>query len=848
MLSIYDLRCEYSQTPLFVDNPNPVFSWKLKSDNLSVFQVAYRLVIDGIYDSGRVESGNSAFIEYKGTSLSPETKYSYCVTVWDNHGEEASASGRFITGLLSPDLFEAKFIESDGETAIFCRHFKIEEPICAAYLYATCYGVYDAYINGKRVGDAYLAPGFISYNKRLEYQSYDITDMLSGQNAIGITVGEGWCRSRLRWNGDCNRTKPYFGRKCALAAQIIIVYESGRRELICTDNTWKELPSEIVYSDIYNGEICDASLIVPYSDPAFCLDEYPCASVSDYTTDHIVCGTGLPVRIIEEIKPIEIIHTPNGETVVDFGVNMVGWAEFTAYGNPGDRVVIDHAEVLDGDGNFYMENMRFATNEVIYTFANEGKATFHPRFTFQGFRYVRVKEFPGEVSLDSFRGLVIHSDLRRIGNFECSDERVNRLYENIIRGQVGNSVDIPTDCPQRDERGGWTGDTQIFNRAFVRNFESPKFFEKWLHTMSADQYPDGMITDTVPDFDSNHIACGYGDACTMIPWEIYMQSGDLQLLARQYSTMKKWIDYVKNQGDNELLWNTGEHYGDWLAMDDRSCFGNQTDSYDDRSINEYSGATEHYFMATAFFSHSAHLTALTARELGFDDEAQYYEKLSSDIKIAFAKEYLDENEDPKIKTQTAYVLMLKFGLVKDEKKAAAKLNKLVADNGNRLTTGILGYGDLCPMLTKYGYADTAYSLLLQTGCPSWLYAVERGATTVWEHWDSLKEDGSFCNPDMNSFNHPTFGNIGMWMYTDMAGIYPTKPGYKEFVIAPVHDGENRINYVKASINTPYGRIASSWTTKDGKTEYIVEVPENTIGTFVYPDGRKEKLVSGKYKF
>lgn len=845
MLKLYDIRCDFRENPNFLNNTNPGFFWKLKSDNKGVFQKAYRLIIDGVYDSGRVESDASVQVECEGLLLRAETEYTFSVEVWDNKGENAKGAGRFTTGLMSADGFVAKFIESDEEVAVFQKKFEIHKKIKKAFLYATAYGVYDAYLNGKRVGDDYLAPGFISYNKRLEFQSYDITDMVKKENAIGVTVGEGWCRSRLRWNGDENRTKPYFGRKCALAAQIVLYYEDGEREVIVTDGTWRELPSEVIYSDIYNGEICDGRRKIKYDDYSVNTNEYPFAKVSDYTTDHIVCGMGLPVRETEIIKPKEIIKTPKGETVIDFGVNMTGWAEFTVEGNAGDRVIYDHGEVLDRDGNFYTENLRFAKQEVIYTLG-DGITTFHPRFTFMGFRYVRVKEFPGEVTLNNFIGRVIHSDMRRIGHFECSNEKVNKLYENIVRTQRSVSVDLPTDNSQRDERGGWTGDTQLFSRTAVRNFESPLFYEKWLATMAADQYEDGMIPDTVPEFNANHTACGYGDACTIIPWEIYLNSGDKQLLKRQYPVMKKWIEYIKAQGENELLWNTGEHYGDWLAMDDRALFSDQAEGYEDQSINKYSGATDHGYLATGYFSHSALITSKVAGVLGYEEEAKQYKKLHNDIREEFRKVYLDGNEDPKIKTQTAYALGLKFGLFDDPELAAAKLNKMIVNNDSKICAGILGYGDVCPELTKYGYKETAYSLLLQTKCPSWLYAVEKGATTIWEHWDGIKEDGTFCDPDMNSFNQPTLGNIGFWMYSFMAGIKPIKAAYKEFEIAPETD--ERIDYVSASIDTPYGKIVSSWKKEKTKTVYEIEVPENTEGEFVFPDGGRKKIFSGKYQF
>lgn len=825
MLEIYDLKCEYFSNPTCIDTKKPRFFWKIKSDGKNIMQQAYEIEVEGVWKSGKIEDSASIQVEYAGLPLEPETKYSYTLKVWDNRGEYAEKSGYFETGLMDKSRFTAKFISADSDIAVFRKKFAADGRVKSAKIYAAAYGTYDIYMNGARVGDEYLAPGFTSYKKRLQYRMYDVTDLISANNAIGITVAPGWCRGTIGWGNQKN----FFGFKCAAAVQIAITYENGEKELVATDESWRVLPSEVTYSDIYNGEICDARKILPCSEPSFDDTNYPFAAVENYGNENIVSSVSAPVRIVKTVKPIEIIKTPLGETVIDFGQNMVGWAEFTVTGKAGEKVCIDHAEVLDKEGNFYTENLRSAKERVEYIL-KDGTQTYHPRFTFQGFRYIRINEFPGEVSLDNFTGRVICTDMNRTGYFECSDKLVNKLYENVIWGQMGNFVDIPTDCPQRDERLGWTGDAQVFVSTASVNFDVAAFFDKWLRDMAADQCENGAVPKVIPNVLDEIPSSAWGDAATICVWEMYIKYGDIRLVERQYPCMKSWVEYIRAQGDNEFLWNTGFQYGDWLAMDSKE--------------GSYVGATSTDLIATAYYAYSTELLVKAARLLNRENDVNEYETLYNNILTEFNNEFVTKNGRIADTTQTANVLPLKFNLVKNKKRLAETLNRMIIENGRRLTTGFVGVSYLCPVLSEYGYDKTAYDLLLQTEFPSWLYSVLKGATTIWEHWDGIKPDGSFWSRDMNSYNHYSYGAIADWMYTVMAGIKPSSPAYKTITVKPVTD--ERISYVKASIETLCGRVVSEWETKNGKTTYTVEIPANTTAEFVYPDGTVKKLGSGKY--
>ena len=689
-----------------------------------------------------------------------------------------------------------------GDTCpVFKKNFNAPGKIKTAKLAITAKGVYEATINGALVGDFFMAPGWTSYDKRHLYQEYDVTQMLKADNTIEVTVGRGWYSGRLGFGGG--RTN-IWGKDYGLIAQLEIVYENGEATTISTDHTWEYAKSPILFSDIYDGEIYDARITPGNWQPAGILDE---------PTNHLLPHDGEFVREFERLKPVKLITSPKGETILDFGQNLTGRLEFTVNANAGDEVKISHAEVLDKDGNFYTENLRSAKSLIEYT-CKDGLQTYKPHFTFMGFRYIRLDKYPCEAKEKDFTAIVAHSDIKRTGYFNSSHPKLNRLFENIIWGQKGNFLDIPTDCPQRDEKLGWTGDAQVFVRAAAYNFDVQKFFKKWLRDLAADQFPDGAVPYVIPDVLSvpggkrSGLSAAWGDAAVICPWQIYLTYGDKDILAEQYDSMTQWVEYIRNTGDNEFLWDSGEQLGDWLGLD--------------ATEGSYTGSSDKYFIATAFYAYSTSLLIKTAKVLGKD--FWEYEKLYNGIVDAFYKTFT-------CKTQTEHALAIYFGLT-DKQKAASDLAKMVIENGNKLTTGFVGTPYLLHALSENGYATVAYNLLLQEEMPSWLYQVDQGATTMWEHWDGIKENGEMWSANMNSFNHYAYGAVADWMYGVAAGIQvdEDKPGFEHIILKPVAD--KRLEFLEASIDTRYGRVWSKWTAEGDKFKYEFKVPTTatiTIG-------------------
>ena len=731
----------------------------------------------------------------------------------------------------------AEFIVSDvdlGEGApVFRKTFTTTKKAKNAVLEISALGVYEAELNGKRIGKFIMAPGWTSYRNRLQFQTYDVTGLLERNNVFDIEVGNGWCRGRLAW--DPNRK--HWSEELAAIAKLVITYEDGSTEEIKTDSSWVSAQSPVLFSELYDGETYDARI-----KPA----NWTPVKLLSYNKDVLIPQEGEEILEIEELKAVRLIRTPKGETVLDFGENIAGYVRFRVKGNPGDVVEFSHAEILDKDGNFYTDNLRSAKQKIIYI-CDGNEAVYRPQHTFQGFRYVRLDRWPGEVNLDDFTAVVICSDLKRTGRFECSNPKINQLYKNVIRSQVGNFIDVPTDCPQRDERLGWTGDAQVFAKTAAYNFDVRKFFKKWLRDLKADQHPDGRVPFVIPALvndgtepvglgpsdvtdDGRKNSSAWADASVIIPWQMYLAYGDASFLEEQFESMKAHIDWVRRSGDNEFLWNVGFHFGDWLATD---C-----------PEGERVGPTDIALISTAYYAYSTFLFVKIGKILGHDMSG--YEALYQNIRAEFNKHFVRGGRMTS-DTQTAYVLVLHFDLVDNKKPFVEWLAKLVRDNGNKLTTGFIGTAYLMQTLSQYGYDDVAYSLLLQEEFPSWLFSVNQGATTIWEHWDSLRPDGSMWDTSMNSFNHYSYGAVASWMYGVMGGINAVEeaPGYKKILLRPVTDP--RIDYVKASLDTKYGTVESSWERKDGKVSYRFVVPEGTTAT-VDLGSIKEEVGAGTHEY
>lgn len=705
------------------------------------------------------------------------------------------------------------------ECPIFKRQFKIERALKNATLYITALGVYEATINQKRIGEYILAPGWTSYNNRIQYQAYNITDQLDTHNELLITVGKGWCLGRIGWES----TGKIWSEELGIIATIKLEYTDNTTETIITDTQWQTALGPVLFSEIYDGEIYDAR-ITPQN--------WQDAVVFNHSKEILVPQDGEIIKEIERVKPIALITTPKGETVIDFGQNLTGYVEFTIKGNAGDIVQLSHAEVFDQEGNFYTDNLRGAKQNIKFICSGD-TVRYKPHFTFQGFRYIRLDSWTTDIDINDFCAIVVHSDIKRTGYFECSNPMLNQLFKNIIWGQKGNFLDVPTDCPQRDERLGWTGDAQVFIRAAAYNFDVSSFFTKWLRDLRADQFEDGGMPHTIPNpklMNNSGNSAAWADAAVICPWQMYLSYGNKGLLAEQYDSMAKWVNYIRAQGDNEYLWNNGGHVGDWLALD----------AVDGR----WQGSTDEHLIATAFFAYSTSLLIKAGRVLGKD--VSDYEMLHRGIVSAFQKEYMSE-AGMICNTQTAHVLALYFDLANNKQMIADNLAKLIIDNGNRLTTGFVGTPYLLHVLSDNGYADLAYTLLLREEYPSWLYPITKGATTIWEHWDGIRPDGSMWNKEMNSFNHYAYGAVADWMYAVMAGINidENAPAFEHIIFRPITD--TRLEYVRASIESRFGLVASQWTRVNDEIKYSFNVPPNTTAT-IYINGDFHTVGAGEYHY
>ena len=833
--------------PISIDAVTPRFSWQINAgDTRDVVQTAYeiRIGIDPLIRSNRhlvwgskkVMSDQSVYVDYQGEPLLSGRKYTWQVRVWGKKGEpsEWSAPAYFTMGLLHVVDWKAQWI-TPGFTEdsimrpspLFRKEFALTKKIRSAIAYITAHGLYEARINGARIGDAYLTPGWTSYNKRLQYQAYDVTAMLKqGVNAIGATLGSGWYRGGVGYNPKPN----LYGKDIALLFQLEVTYTDGTKAIIASDDSWKSSTGPVRFAEIYNGATIDNRMQQPgWSAADFDDKAWSGVKVQNFAKDILIATVNEPVRKHELFKPVKIFTTPKGEKVIDFGQNLVGWVKLKVIGKAGDKITLSHAEVIDKAGNFYTENLRSARSQDIYILKGDGEEVFEPQFTWQGFRYVKVEGYQGDLKEEDFTAVALYSDMKPMGTFTCSNPLINQLQHNIQWGQKGNFLDVPTDCPQRDERLGWTGDAQAFSRTATYNMNVHNFFTKWLKDVAADQYPDGRIPHVIPDVlergrNANGGSTGWADVSTIVPWNIYLAYGDKRILENQYSSMKAWVNYMQTESRNNL-WASGSHFGDWL-------FYSLNDDNDGRSA-----ITNKYLIAQCFYAHSTQLLIDAAAVLGKTEDVTYYTGLLAKIKNAYLQEYVTPSGLISSDTQTAYVLALEFDMLPDNlrQQAAARLVANIREYGNHLTTGFLGTPYICEVLSRFGYSNVAYNLLLQDTYPSWLYPVKMGATTIWERWDGIKTDGTFETPTMNSYNHYAYGAIGDWMYRTVAGI-DTKtdgPGYKKIVIKPMLGG--RLEYVNADYETNYGKVSSHWKIEGGKVYLDVEIPANTTATIYIPN-------------
>lgn len=851
--NVSHLLCENKIDPLGVDMAQPRLTWQLESPRRNVLQTAYEIRVaddaaslqagkDLQWSSGKVTSSQSVLIPYGGAPLASGKKYYWQARVWDNSGH-ASAWSRpafWQTAFLQPGDWKAKWIGvgyTEGSvqrpSPLFRKTFSANKKIRSATASITAQGMYEAFLNGKRIGNACLTPGWTSYNKRLQYQVYDVTSLLqNGGNAVGVVLGNGWYRGNIGFGGNKN----FYGKNLALLFQLDISYTDGTNETVVSDETWKSSTGAIRSSEIYHGEVYDARKEeAGWNTAAFADKDWAGVRVMETPKTSLIATYNQPVTKHETFKPVKIFRTPKGELVADFGQNLVGFVQLKVNGKSGDSITISHAEVLDKTGNFYTANLRSAKQQNTYVLRGGGEERFEPHFTFQGFRYIKVEGFPGELRPENLTATALYSDMPVTGSFSTSNALLNQLQHNIQWGQRGNFLDVPTDCPQRDERLGWTGDAQVFARTASFNMNVHSFFSKWLKDVAADQEPTGSVPFVVPNVlgASSGGSAGWADVATIIPWTMYLAYGDKKVIEDQYPSMKAWVTYMQNNATNDL-WNKGFHFGDWL-------FYRPDDDNDGRAA-----ITDKYLIAQAFYAYSTQLLINAATVLGKQDDVATYSAQLQRIKDAFLKEYVTPSGRLVSSSQTAYVLALNFDLLPEalRSQAAERLVQNIKSYNTHLTTGFLGTPYLCHVLSRFGYTDVAYQLLLQENYPSWLYPVKMGATTIWERWDGQKPDSSFQTPGMNSFNHYAYGAIGDWMYRVMAGIDtdPSAPGYKKIIIRP--QLTDKLTFAAADLQTYYGSVGSHWKREGNKVQLDVVIPANTTATVYIPSTSPDAVREG----
>ncbi len=847
--TVSSLKCEYHVDPVGMDVALPRLSWQIVAGENNFVQQAYEVrvaetpenLVKGkhlVWDTNKVNSSESVNVAYAGPEAKSMQRLWWQVRIWDGKNKVSAWSepAYWEMGLLNAEDWKASWIrlgqEKDNKVSrpsqFFRKEFSLTKKIKSARVYVTALGLYELRLNGQKVGNDLFTPGWTSYKNRIQYQTYDVTPLLGAKNAMGAIVGDGWYRGNIGFRGQ----RSYYGDKSALLAQLVINYTDGTSETIATDDSWKATTGPILESEIYNGESYDARKELTGWDQAGYVDSnWSGATVYEYAKNRLIAPQGVPVQVIEEIKPVKLIKTPKGETVLDMGQNMVGVVRLKVKGNSGDTIVIKFAEVLDKAGNFYTDNLRGAKCTDTYILKGGAEEVYQPRFTFHGFRFVKLEGLPSGPSLDQVTGVVIHSAMDPTGTFTCSDSLINQLQHNIQWGQKGNFLDVPTDCPQRDERLGWTGDAQVFSMTAAFNFDVAAFYTKWMKDFSADQLENGRVPHVIPDvLHGEGGSTAWADASIIVPWTVYQVYGDKRILSDQYKSMKAWVEYMHTRAGAKNLWTGDAHFGDWLAFASNS--------------SSYPGATtEKDLIATAYYAYSSKLLSQIATVLGKTEDAKFYANLSDEIKKAFIDEFVTKNGRVVSNTQTGYCLALAFDLLPENLRnsAAGYLADDVKKMGH-LTTGFVGTPLLCKTLSSIGRDDLAFMLLTRKKYPSWLYPVTQGATTIWERWDGQKPDGSFQDVGMNSFNHYAYGAIGEWLYKHVAGIDldPQNPGYKHFFLSP-HPGDGLTN-ASAELKSIYGVIRSSWKLDQSHFSFDVTIPANTTASVTLPHAELAKAM------
>lgn len=904
-MKVMELRCNGLDNPLGLRGGNINFRWKLESDEQDTYQTSYQIFVENgqgqpVWDSGVVRIKEQSGSADEESGFQSGQIYSWTVMVQDNHGNEAFGEPAYFSLGLTKDEWKAKWIgcrEEDlddpvkmptgkemaelfldmasgkGEefepdrTLNRCRMFRKniilsrEKRIKTAFLSITAHGLYDVKVDGKAVTDTRLNPGFTAYDKYLEFQTYDVADLLKGtDHVMTIVLADGWYRGKFGILGFGNN----YGTELGVLAQLDIVYEDESRECIVTDETFRYSDTPVLYADLMIGEKQDRRIrLEDCFRTGFDDSGWAGAKEKSYGYDNLYGISAEPVQCTQLLEPKEIMISPKGETIVDFGQVLAGVVRLRADGCAGETIKLEHSEVLDKEGNFIHSVSGYNRDQTDYfILSGNGNEELEPMFTFHGFRYVKISGYPGELKPESVRAVVLGSALEQAGTFACSDERLNQLQSNIWWSQRGNMLSIPTDCPQR-ERAGWTGDILVYGKTAVYNQNAEQFLRKWLTNMECEQFDNGLIPVVVPyplgyyamqkEAFGVDTSAGWGDAAVAVPWVLYQEYGDKKILEDCFAMSKKWMDFVEKEASGSMpdfeeeisgerkerqkyLWNTGFHFGDWCYPSCKNEKG-ETDMF-------RSAYTTKEHVATAMYAYSTDIMSSICQALGKTELSHYYRMLNGKIRQAFSDEYVEEDGSIGNAVQGVYVLALAMNMAEGTKrqKMAQRLADMIRDNGYRLDTGFLSVPFLMDVLVECGYKETAKKILYQDACPSWLYEIKNGATTIWETWNAILEDGT---PTHNSYNHYAFGCIGDWMYRELLGIQRVAPGYRSIRICP--DFSYGLTGAKGTHKTAYGTIGCEWTLKDGKGELSVSIPAGTQAEICLP-GKSVSVGSGTYRF
>jgi alpha-L-rhamnosidase len=815
-------------------------------------------------------AGGSAADVSGGNAFRYESLTKYYARVRISDGEEQTAFSDpawFVTAFTNGEPWQAPFVSAENDDSYkecskgtYVRGgFFVKKPVKEAFACTTALGLYSFFLNGKKVGEDEMTPGWTSYQRHLLYQTYEVTEYIKeGENTAGAMLAAGWYKGVM----GLTKARNNYGDRTGFAMYLLLRYEDGTQEAVCTGENWQGADSPVIFSEIYDGETYDAAKEIAGwaadagqsgdscaagSEPpdAVCAGTKPQETLNaadarmqagaedpwhgivtvPFDTTVLRAQGGARVRMMDTLPCREVLCTPEGDTVLDFGQNLAGRIHVTASGKPGDVIELRCFETLDAKGNVYLDNLRKAKTTMKYIFAREETVTWHPRFTYMGFRYALVISYPGEVKKENFTAHTLHSSMERIGSITCSNPLLNQLHHNYLWGMKSNFLDVPTDCPQRDERLGWTGDAQIFCRTASYLCNTYTFFKKWLRDVEADQTPEGGVPHVVPNIEEGrtdgnwllsqgpHSAAAWADVAVIMPWTMYLMFGDKEILERQYASMKGWITFMREHSE-DYIWNYRLQFGDWVALDAEE--------------GSYFGATPNDLTCTAYFAYSTGLFAKAARVLG-KPEAAEYEELYAKIVKKFQQTFFDENGDLTAQTQTAHIVALYFKLTPEAyiSRTVEGLKRLLAKENGHLVTGFVGTPYFCHALSQNGCVKEAYDLLLKEDFPSWLYQVKMGATTIWEHWDGLKPDGTMWSADMNSFNHYAYGAIGEWMYRVMAGLETdeSQSGFAHALIYPRPGGG--LAYVEGRYHSVYGEEYVRWEQEDDTITLTVKIPANT---------------------